>query len=105
MNIDDQKNFLDSILNINKYRASKRDYNMVDIAKGISETYNDQSLNDGASIYMDKDSNLNIDLVFEHCEQLGLEPIDLVAYLCDNLSEQKNPHLDFLYSSNCFLTF
>ena len=92
MNINDQKEFLDSILNLSKHTKEKKDYDMSEVMLGLSDKLSNDSFNQAMQHFTNEDSTLNIDKVSEYCLSVGLDPIDLVEYVFDQVQQHQSGH-------------
>ena len=84
MNEKEQKEFLDGILNYGKH-IKENDINLTKIFKEVNENLNLNKINKNEPEIFDQDGYFNMDLLFEYSKQIGVEPIDFVAYCFDKV--------------------
>lgn len=92
MEINDQKEFLEGVLNHSKYVSGDQGYDaasiMNEIGKGLEGNLDFNLMKDNP--LMNQDGSINIDLFTKYAQNLGLDPIDIVEYIMDTIQQQQS---------------
>lgn len=87
MNINEQKEFIEGILNYHKYKENEKDkIDLPSIMSQLSEKLGTSN----STEFVREDGLLDVDALSQYSENIGMEPIDIVEFAFDELQNLKS---------------